>query len=317
MKSILALGGLHFGSLVHPDDAFKILRLGMDHGIDLIDTAPLYGSAHSEIIIGQYLSKLSERPRIATKVGLLATINKYGQFSVTNDKLIKENIHASVHRSMKNLQLDQIDILTLHAFDQSTPIEETILAVKDLINQGKVTSLSCSNFNPDQLKLLIQCCHKNSIPIDNAQVHYNLIERRAEGKFIALCKKYQLQIHINRALARGALSSKYLDQIPLDSRAYGSPRIKKWLTTERLAIITHLNSICKKYGASLVDASIMWFKSKNTDLRLIVGARNTDQFEAIIKASALEINLDLISDIEAYLGLFHSIKLSPPKYLEK
>ena len=61
----------------------------------------------------------------------------------------------------------------------------------------------------------------------------------------------------------------------------------------------------------------MWFKSKNTDLRLIVGARNTDQFEAIIKASALEINLDLISDIEAYLGLFHSIKLSPPKYLEK
>ncbi len=317
MKSILALGGLHFGSLVSQEDTFKILRLGIDHGIDLIETAPLYGNTFSEAIIGQYLSKISRRPRIATKVGLLATINKHGQFSVTNDKLTKENIHASVHRSLKKLQLDQIDVLTLHAFDQSTPIDETVFAVNDLIVQGKVTSLSCSNFNPDQLKILIQCCHNNSIPIDNAQVHYNLIERRAESRFIALCKKHQLQIHVNRALARGALSSKYLDEIPINSRAYGSPRIKKWLTAERFAIITKLNSICKKYGASLVDASIMWFKNKNTDLRLIVGARNADQFEAIIKASALEINVDLINDIEAYLGLFHSIKLSPPKYLEK
>jgi len=317
MKSILALGGLHFGSLVPPEDAFKILRLGMDHGIDLIDTAPLYGSTLSESVIGQYVSKLSHRPRIATKVGLLATFNKDGQFSVKNDKLIKKNIHASVHRSLKNLQLEQIDILTLHAFDQSTPIEETVFAVNELIKQGKITSLSCSNFNPDQLKTLIKCCRDNSIPIDNAQVHYNLIERRAEGRFIALCKNYQLQIHVNRALARGALSNKYLEEIPLDSRAHSSPRIKKWLTAERLTIIVHLNYICKKHGSTLINASIMWFRSKDIDLRLIVGARNTDQFEAIIKASALEINLDLINEIEAYLGLIHSIKLSPPKYLEK
>lgn len=317
MKAILALGGLHFGSYVSQEDVFKILRLGIEHGIDLIDTSPLYGNTLSESIIGQYLSKISRRPRVATKVGLLATVNKHGQFSVKNDKLTKENIHASVHRSLKNLRLDQIDILTLHAFDQSTPIAETVFAVNDLIKQGKVISLSCSNFNPDQLQILIECCKNNSIPINNAQVHYNLIERRAESRFIALCIKHQLQIHVNRALARGALSSKYLDEIPIDSRAYVSPRIRKWLTTERLAIITQLNSICNKYGASLIDASIMWFKTKNTDLRLIIGARNADQFEAIIKASALKINADLINDIETYLGLFHTIKLSPPKYLEK
>jgi len=317
MKSIVALGGLHFGSLVNENDAAKILRLGVANGIDLIDTAPLYGSGLSEKIIGQYLSKTSTRPRIATKVGLLATTKKFGQFGVRNDKLIKTNIHNSVNKSLKELGLDQIDILTLHAFDQTTPIEETVSAVNDLIMQGKIKSLSCSNFNPDQLRKLIRCCRRNKTPIDSAQVHYNLLERRAEGRFIELCEEFHLQLHVNRALARGALSSKYLGAIPESSRAFGSPRIQKWLTPERLAIIYNLNTICKKNGVSLVDASIMWFKCKNRDVRLIVGVRSPNQLVDIIKASALEINTNLINDIDKYLTNFPSILLSPPKYLEK
>lgn len=317
MVSIVAIGGLHFGSLVNQNEVAKILDLGVKNGIDLIDTAPLYGNGFSEEIIGQYFAKIPNRPRIATKVGLLATTNKVGQFSVTNDKLIKANICNSVHKSLKKLKLDNIDILTLHAFDQTTPIEETVLVVNDLIKQGKINSLSCSNFNPDQLKKLIKCCRNTNTQIDSAQVHYNLIERRAEGRFIKLCEDFNLQLHVNRALARGALSSKYLEGIPLSSRAFGSQRIRKWLTSEKLTIISNLNAICKKYDMTIVDASIMWFKCKNNDARLIVGARSPDQLVEIFKASALEIKPDLISDIEKYLSNFQLINFSPLKYLEK
>jgi aryl-alcohol dehydrogenase-like predicted oxidoreductase len=317
MKSIVALGGLHFGSLVNREDASKILTLGIDHGLDLIDTAPLYGNSFSEEIIGKYISKVPNRPQIATKVGLIAITNKSGQFGVTNEKLIKKNIEASVNKSLKNLGFDQIDILTLHAFDKTTPMEETVFALNDLIKLGKVKSLSCSNFNPWQLKELIKCCHNNKIPINSAQVHYNLIERRAEGRFIQICEKHRMQLHVNRSLARGALSSKYIEGIPRCSRAYVSPRIQKWLTPERTDIIKKLNTICKKYGVSLVEASVMWFKCKNTDIRLIVGARSPEQLKEIIIASALETNTELINDIESYLRSFRSIALSPPKYLEK
>ncbi|MDC0110943.1 aldo/keto reductase [Alphaproteobacteria bacterium] len=317
MKSIVAIGGLNFGSFLTQQEATKIIHLGIDHGIDLIDTAPLYGNNQSEVLIGKAIEKISNPPRIATKVGLLATKNSAGQFGVKNDRLIKKNIHDSVNRSLKNLRRDQIDILTLHAFDKSTPLEETIQAVDELIQQGKVKYISCSNFNPDQLLKLIHCCNAVSIPLNSAQVHYNVIERRADNKFIKICETNKMQLHINRALARGALSGKYINGIPIDSRAYNSPRIKKWLTPERMSIIEKLNEICNKYEYSLVDLAVMWIKNQYSDTRIILGVRNPDQLFKLIKSSGLKLNSDLLNEIDVYLQAFKFILLSPLNYLEK
>ncbi len=317
MNPIISIGGLHFGTLLNQAEAADLLYRAIDNGIDLIDTAPIYGAGNSEKIIGTSLARISTPPRIATKVGLLSSTNKLGQFSVKIDRLIKENIVSSVDRSLKNLKVERIDLLTLHAFDSLTPIEETVSILNGLVKEGKVKSVGCSNFNPSQLKILIDCCRNTSTPLQSAQVHYNLIERRAESKFIKLCEKNNLQIHINRALARGALSSKYLKGVPYESRAHSSPRIKKWLNNERLDIILQLNLICKKYNFSLVEASIMWFNNKNYDKRLIIGARNPIQFMESLLASRLKVNLNLIDEIDSYLNFYNSIYSSPTRYLER
>jgi aryl-alcohol dehydrogenase-like predicted oxidoreductase len=310
MNSIVAVGGLHFGTLLTQAEATNILYLGVDAGIDLIDTAPLYGAGNSESIIGKALEKISNSPRIKTKVGLLVTTNKYGQFSVKTSQLIKKNIQFYVDNSVSSLKIGRNDILTLHAFDSSTPLEETVSAVNELVKHGKIKSISCSNFNPDQLKKLIDCCGVTSTPIERAQVQHNPIDRRVENKFTKLCESSQRQIHSNRALARGALSNMYED-IPRGSRAHSSLRIKKWISAKRVNIIS------KKHNRSLVDATIMWFKKKNFAVRLRMGARNLEQFKEIPNTKTLKINNDLIEEIEVFLALFTSISFPPGRYFEK
>jgi len=208
------------------------------------------------------------------------------------------------------LKIERNNISTLHAFDSLTPYEEKVSAINERVKHGKIKSISCSNFNPAQLKKLIDCCRVTSTPIESAQVHYNLIDYRVENKFTKLCESSQLQIHANRALARGASSNMYED-IPRGSRSHSSPRIKKWLSAERVSIIS------KKHNHSLRDVIIMWLKKKNFDVRLIMGGRNSEQFKEILNAKILKINNDLIEETEAFLALFTSISFSPGRYFEK
>ena len=161
MSSIIAIGGLHFGSLVNQREVSQLISIGIDHGIDLIDSAPMYGHTESEKLIGKSIYKMYNPPRIATKVGLVPSLDENGHFGVKIDPLTKINIDNSVNQSLKNLGVEQIEILTLHAYDQGTPLEVTLDAVDQLKQDGKIKELSCSNYNPQQLKQLIRHCKKN------------------------------------------------------------------------------------------------------------------------------------------------------------
>ena len=317
MNSIIAIGGLHFGSLVNQRGVSKLISLGLDNGIDLIDSAPMYGHTESERLIGKAIRKLQDPPKIATKVGLLPTFDANGNFGVEIDRLIKKNIDRSVDKSLKNLGVDQIEILTLHAYDQYTPLDVTLDAIDQLKKDGKIKQLSCSNYNPQQLKELIRCCKKISLPLQSAQVHYNMIERRAESKFIRLCVDNDIQVHVNRGMARGALSGKYISSIPVDSRAYASLRITKWLNDERMSLIKALKEVCDNYGISMLELVISWFRSKSYDLRVIMGFRTTAQLIQVVKATKMRVNESLLSDIEKIVNSYKFVQLSPRNYLEK
>ena len=103
MSSIIAIGGLHFGSLVNQREVSQLISIGIDHGIDLIDSAPMYGHTESEKLIGKSIYKMYNPPRIATKVGLVPSLDENGHFGVKIDPLTKINIDNSVNQSLKNL----------------------------------------------------------------------------------------------------------------------------------------------------------------------------------------------------------------------
>ena len=133
MNNLIALGGLHFGTLTDKKDLLNILAIGKENGIDLIDTAPYYGNLNSEIILGDLLSKLKFRPQLSTKVGLLQNNDKFGKKITVLDTLNEEKIYKSVNNSLNNLKIDQIDILLLHAYDQNIPIDHIVFILKNWI----------------------------------------------------------------------------------------------------------------------------------------------------------------------------------------
>lgn len=320
MNNKFALGALHFGSLLTEKESEAIILCALSKGISFIDTAPLYGNGLSEQIIGHTLTKHHLNAFIATKVGLKINKRADGIFGVTTHPLTYQNIKTSVELSLKNLQRDVIDLLMLHAFDKVTPLQETIEALNRLYQEGLIKNFGCSNYNPEQLKKMIRAAKKYSlVPFTAAQCHYNLIERRAERIFTGLCDAEGLQIVINRALARGALSGKYksLSSLPENSRAAGSPRIRKWLTAERMVLLERLSALADDYQIPLTSISLQWMLKKHPRALLLLGVRSISQLDECLQSQIIDWNNEIFEKIEMLIGKEKHVLCSPPCYFEK
>jgi len=314
------IGTLHFGSSLNKKICKEIIFKAVDLGVNFFDTSPLYGNALSEEILGGIFSEIRQPVFIATKVGLQQAQRKDGQFGVEIIKLTEQNLRKSVENSLKKLKKETIDLLTLHAFDPHTPISETLDALIQLHQEGKIRYLGCSNYNPEQLKCLLKEIKKKSCSFFlTAQCHYNMIERRAGVSFIPFCEKNGLQIIINRALARGALSGQYVASAiyPEQSRAAKSWRIRKWLTFERISLIETLSRLSKKKNLSLTEIALIWLKKNHPKSVPLLGVRNAEQLNQCLNIKSDLLDETFFTEIEAIISKASHVYCSPPRYFEK
>jgi aryl-alcohol dehydrogenase-like predicted oxidoreductase len=316
--STFGVGALHMGSLLDKQASKEIILKAIDHGIFFFDTAPLYGAGHSEEILGEILSEVRHEVFICTKVGLRVFARRDKQFGVEVAKLNADTLKHSVENSLKRLKRESIDLLMLHAFDESTPLEETVTALDGLYREGKIKSFGCSNYNPQQLKRLLQH-DQREIPFIAAQCHYNLIEQRAGRIFIPLCKKHQVLVVVNRALARGALSGQYAlgREYREDSRAAKSPRIQKWLTTKKLILLDTLATVAAECGTSLMTIALKWLLKNHPQVLVLLGVRSKAQLEGCFHALAARIEDSVFEKIEAILSREQDVRHAPPRYFER
>lgn len=312
------IGALHIGGMIDKHASERIVREAMDLGVRFFDTAPLYAQGRSEEMLGSILSKTNQQAIICTKAGLKPVQRTDGRFGVEVCRLNAATLLASVEQSLVRLKREQIDLLLLHAFDEKTPLEETLKALETLHRSGKVSRFGCSNYNPKQLSKVLKS--KNAeLPFVAAQCHYNFLERRAEKSFIPLCNQHEMFVIVNRALARGALTGQYGigKSFESGSRASSSPRIRKWLTEERLMRLDALANIAKSHEISLAALCIKWLLKNHSRMIVLLGTRNVEQLQQCLRTARINVADAAFQEMESVIQQGSNVYASPPRYFEK
>lgn len=299
--SELGLGALHFGVYCDQKQTDAIVDMALDCGINLIDTAPMYGNGDSEAVIRRAIKGRRDKVILATKVGLRADIGADGYFRCTKVPLREKDIRESLENSLRNLGTDRVDIFQLHFFDHTTPVDETLATLERLVEEGKIRFAGCSNFNEEEFDTTAASWKKNGFtPFASFQNHYNLIERRSEDGLIPRCDDHDIGIVVNRALARGILSGKYRrgEAPPEGSRGQMSQRVNKLLTERVLKVVEEISRVCGELGRTPAEVSVAWLLDNPRVRSVLVGARSPAQLQSSLDAVENQITTEEIEALD-------------------
>ena len=297
--SEVGLGCNNFGMLMNQQETNNVVSCAIDTGITLFDTADVYGNkGKSEIFLGKALQKKRDKIVLATKFGLPMSNN-------INDKGgSRRYIINAVEQSLKRLKTDYIDLYQIHRPDIETPIEETLKALNDLIIQGKIRYIGCSNFSGWQL---VESRWKAEIfGLDNfisAQNGYSVINREIENDLTYLAQKYSVGILPYFPLESGLLTGKYkYKQTPkkgtrLSAWSNRKEVVNKFWSQENFNKVEKLNAISKKNNHSLIELAFGWLLNKEYVSSVIAGATKVSQVKQNVKAGLYKITKNEISEI--------------------
>lgn len=285
--SVVGLGTNNFGGRIDEAQSVAVVRQALDEGINFIDTANIYGRGVSEERIGVALKGVREEVLIATKVsGAMGD----GPNSKGNSR---HHIMEQVDASLRRLQTDYIDLYQMHFADPSTPIEETLRALDDLVHQGKVRYIGCSNFSAWQTCEAIWTSRSlNLIPFVSVQPEYSLLSRGVEKELIPFCKEYNLGVLPYFPLASGFLTGKYRrgEPVPDGTRLASNSRAQeRTLTDANFEMLERLENFAEERGHPMVELAIAWLLGNPAVSSVIAGATKTDQVIANAKASGWQL----------------------------
>jgi aryl-alcohol dehydrogenase-like predicted oxidoreductase len=285
--SRICLGTNNFGGQLSAEEAAGVVRKAIDLGINFVDTANVYTDGHSEEVIGRTVKEDRGRIVIATKVGAPMP----GEPESPN--LSKENILSKAEESLKRLQTSCIDLYYLHVFDPSTPLTESLLAMNQLVKNGKVRHYGVSNYTVDQLRQAIRTCDERDLVRPIAlQPRYNLLVREAETDLFPYCIETGLGVATYSPLQGGLLTGKYSETEPPPPGSRAAFRPDYWgrlKTMGRFKAVERLRAIAKGAGAKPGSLAIAWVLRNRAVSSAIVGASSPAQVEE--NCAALELKV--------------------------
>jgi len=307
--SELSLGSwITFKNQVEVDAATEIMAAAFDLGVNFFDNAEAYARGKSEEVMGAALKKLGWRRGsylITTKIywGLYEGVNEK---NTLNRKRLIEGINGSLER----LQLDYVDVLYCHRPDRTTPIEETVWAMHNIIEWGKAMYWGTSEWSAAEIVEAIQVAERHHLhkPVVEQPV-YNLFERhRFSGEYVRFYKEYGYGATTFSPLASGLLSGKYNTGIPQDSRAVVSKM--DWLTAavtdkNNLTKVQALESIAREIECTVAQLSLAWCLKNLFVSSVITGASRVEQVQENMKAVEIAPKLthDVMKRIDEIFGV--------------
>jgi aryl-alcohol dehydrogenase-like predicted oxidoreductase len=286
MVSEICLGTMTFGNQIDEAESTKLIKWAMDAGINFIDTADQYVNGLTEEILGRALKGVRHNVVLATKVGAWQsgpTVNDIG----TSRKHIMDGVEGSLRR----LKTDYIDIFYTHRWDHATPIDEVLRALDDLVHQGKVRYIGCSNYLVWQLcKSLWVSDVLNLARYDCAQPPYNLITREIEDEMLTLCVDEGVGVCVYNPLAGGLLTGKHdPDKPPAEGTRFSNKMMGKmystryWLPSDFEAV-AKFKEITRKHGHSMAQFSLAWILNNKAITSVLCGANSIKQLEENVGA---------------------------------
>lgn len=303
--SVLCMGTMQFGWTAGESESYDVLNRSFEAGINFVDTANIYSrwvadnpGGVAETIVGNWIKKHS----IPRHQVVIATKVRGRMGDAPNDEgLSRAHILHAVEESLRRLQTDYIDLYQTHWYDQQTPIEETLGALDDLVRQGKVRYIGCSNYPAWRLMQALWASDRLGLArYDCLQPHYNLVHRgEFEQELADVCQTYGLGVIPYSPLAGGFLSGKYRrGQTDVDSQR----RVARYFTEQGWAVLAALDEIAAARTASVSQIALGWMLSLPGITSPIIGARSLEQLAdnlagADIRLTVEEMNrLDQVSD---------------------
>jgi aryl-alcohol dehydrogenase-like predicted oxidoreductase len=292
--SNICLGTMQFKWTTDELTSYQVLDAFVEAGGNFIDTADVYTrwyegnqGGEAETILGQWMKQRGNRGKIvlATKVRGRMWEGPDGE------GLSRAHIVRAVEDSLRRLQTDVIDLYQSHSPDKDTPIEETMRAFDDLVKQGKVRHVGCSNYNGDQLAEAIQASKRDGlVEYSTIQPHWSLIERQKfELETYATVKIYGLGIIPYSPLGKGFLTGKYRRDMPLpDSKRVEG--LKQYLTPKNYLLLDKLEAIAKARNVNMGQIALAWLLSRDQVVSVIIGANTPTQLKDILGASSLTLS---------------------------
>ena len=289
----LSLGGNVFGWTSDDDQSFAVLDAYADAGGNFIDTADGYShwvpgnhGGESERAIGRWLARRTDRDSfvIATKV------STHPDFK----GLAPSNIKAAADASLGRLQVDHLDLYYAHFDDPAIPLADTVGALSELVDAGKVRAIAISNYTPERIDEWFEVTELDGLHRAVAlQPHYNLVERDFENGLRERAERFGLGVVPYFALASGFLTGKYRDGVDVDSaRAVGAV---KYLDDRGRRVLATLDEVAAGHGVSAASVALAWLREQPTVVAPIASARTVEQLPALLESVTLRLGADEVA----------------------
>jgi len=297
--SVIGLGTNRFGSREVPqEEVDKIIGVALEAGINFIDTANVYNDGRSEETLGNALKGRMDRVVTATKFSFprKTGANSWGAS--------RYQMMQAVEQSLRRLQSDHIDLYYCHRWDDTTPIEETLRGLDDLVRMGKVRYIGASLYASWQL------AHANVLAELRGwtrfvvlQSEYNMLKREVEREVLPYCRAHKVGFVPYYPLAGGFLTGKYAagKPPPPGSRGESTRAVQELMQDVNYRKVTELSAWVKDYGRGLNELAQAWLLAQPQICSVITGAKSSDQLAHNVKAAGWNLNGDQLNELDVIL----------------
>jgi aryl-alcohol dehydrogenase-like predicted oxidoreductase len=294
--SAIGLGCNNFGGRLDFAGTKAVIHKALDLGITLFDTADTYGErGGSETQMGQILGDDRKRIVLATKFGM--PMDDAGVKIGGSRRYIMQEVEDSLRR----LRTDWIDLYQMHQPDPLTPIEETLRALDDLVRQGKVRYIGCSNFPAWQVVEAQWTARSHNLnPFVSCQDEYSLVFRKPESELMPAARRYGMGLLPFFPLASGLLTGKYRRNaaMPAGTRLANTQRLAdRYLTERNWQIAERLGDFAEAAGHSMLELAFSWLLAQNPVASVIAGATKPEQLEQNVRAGTWKLTTEELATI--------------------
>jgi aryl-alcohol dehydrogenase-like predicted oxidoreductase len=289
-----AIGGWMWGG-TDESESIRTIHAALDKGINLIDTAPVYGFGVSEEIVGKAIEQRGQREKvfIATKVGL-----EWNNGSVSRNSS-PGRIRKEVQDSLRRLRTDYIDIYQVHWPDLAVPIEETARTMQALRKEGLIRAIGVSNYSPGQMKQFMSVSELHTV-----QPPYNLFERQIERDVLPYVRENNLSAFAYGPLCRGLLTGTMRSDTKFtgDDLRQSDPKFQPPRFAQYLNAVQQLDNLAqKKYGKHVMDLAVRWVLDQPGITAALWGARHPAELDAVAGSLDWKLDADTLATIDEIL----------------
>ena len=309
-----AIGGWMWGGTTEKE-SIRAIHAGLDAGINLIDTAPVYGFGVSEEIVGKAIAGRRDQVVVATKCGLVWHVEGGQHFFDSEPETIKQNagyyhvyrylnpksIRYEVEQSLRHLRIETIDLYQTHWQDGTTPIPETMEELLKLKQEGKIRAIGCSNATPLQMDEY----HAAGV-LDTDQEQYSMLDRKHEQQNLTYCAKHEMAFLAYSPLALGLLTGKIGPERTFETsdQRHDNPRFSIENRRTVQAMLEAFRPIAEAHGANFAQLAIAWTISQPGCTHALVGARTIEQAQENAGAAEVQLSDDECNEMRRIIDEF-------------